>query len=147
MVVPGFRKMCLSVSIMAYLSGVVVVDGAAYAQDRRGWGDGGWSRDCSRYENRDSRWCRHERDDERRRRDDERARREHDRHKNDVAKGAVAGAVGVLVVGGLVAALASSGKKDKEKRERQRYCVARYGNYDERSDSYRASDGRWYPCE
>ena len=37
--------------------------------------------------------------------------------------------------------------KDKETRERQRYCVARYGNYDERSDSYRASDGRWYPCE
>ena len=59
----------------------------------------------------------------------------------------MAGAVGVLVVGGIVAALASSGKKDKEKRERKRYCEARYGSYDERTDTYRASDGRWYPCE
>lgn len=142
-VIPGFRKLLLSVSITAYLSGaVVVVDGAAYAQDRRGWGDRDWSRDCSRYENRDSRWCRRAREEERRRRDDE-----HDRHKNDAAKGAVAGAVGVLVVGGIVAALASSGKKDKEKRERKRYCEARYGSYDERTDTYRASDGRWYPCE
>jgi hypothetical protein len=149
MAIPRFRTLSLSVAMAAYLSGAVSVDGVAYAQDRqdsprseRG-GDNWSSRDCDRFENRDSRWCRRDRDDDRRRREKER-----DRHKDDVAKGAVAGAVGVLLVGGIVAALASSGKdKEKRARERRRYCVDRYGSYDERTDTYRASDGRWYPCE
>ncbi|MFJ1288541.1 hypothetical protein ACIKQ4_20740, partial [Acinetobacter baumannii] len=58
--------------------------------------------------------------------------------------GVVTGVIGTALVGGLIVALTSDGKK--KARERRRYCLERYGNYDEGSDTYRADDGRSYPC-
>lgn len=149
MTIPGFRKSFLWISVAAYLSGAIAVDGAALAQGRGGppWSGavgGNWSPgNCDRWDNRDTPWCRRAREDEHRRREAER-----DRHKDNVAKGVVAGAVGAVVIGGIVAAIASSEKeKERRKQERRRYCAARYGSYDERTDTYRATDGRWYPCE
>jgi len=60
--------------------------------------------------------------------------------------GVVAGVVGAAVLGGVIAAVASS-HKDKHRDDRSDYCRHRYGNYDPRTDSYRASDGRLYRCE
>ncbi len=70
--------------------------------------------------------------------------REDDRREKDRKKGVAAGVVGTLVVGAVIAAIAADAKKKKERRE---YCEREYGNYDERTDSYRASDGRWYRCQ
>lgn len=88
-------------------------------------------------EQHDSRW------------DDDRSRnkRERERRKDAKADGVVAGVIGTVLIGGIIAAATSGGKKKKADRNRRDYCMDRYGSYDERSDSYRASDGRWYRCE
>ena len=89
-------------------------------------------------EKNESRWDdrnRHQRD------------RERERRKDAKADGVVAGVIGTVLIGGIIAAATSGGKKKKEDRNRRDYCSDRYGSYDERSDSYRASDARWYRCE
>lgn len=76
------------------------------------------------------------------------SRREWERRRHDDAKaaGVVAGVVGTAVLVGVIAAAAN---RDKEERARARvdYCVNRYGNYDQTTDSYRASNGYAYRCE
>lgn len=136
----------------AYLAAAMPAAGLpAGAQDeRRGdWhGDGGWDRPrCDWREGRDRIRC--ERDQGRWERErEDRWRREADRKRrdDDRAKGVAAGVIGTALVGGLIVALASDSKKKKKARERERYCIERYGNYDERSDTYRDRDGRSYPC-
>lgn len=103
----------------------------------------GWDRDRPCWSGGDRRHCGPDRD----RWERERRERERRRRKDAKADGVVAGVVGAAVVGGIIAAAASSNKKNKEKRERRGYCIERYGNYDERTDSYRAADGAWYKCE
>ncbi|WP_411851942.1 hypothetical protein ACLB90_05300 [Stenotrophomonas sp. LGBM10] len=86
-------------------------------------------------------WNQHDRDD---RRDDRRRHeRERDRRDDDKATGVVVGVVATAVVAGVIAAAA---KRERETRERTDYCIQRYGNYDRRSDSYRAANGYTYPC-
>jgi len=88
----------------------------------------------------DNRW---DRDRNRGQRD-----RERERRKDAKADGVVAGVIGTVLIGGIIAAATSGKKKPKDDdRARREYCMDRYGSYDERSDSYRASDGRWYRCE
>ncbi|MGF7148292.1 hypothetical protein FHS96_001920 [Sphingomonas zeicaulis] len=116
----------------------------AYAQ---GWDK---SSSCRRLDGRDRERCERDRD----RWDPDRNRRERERERRKDAKtdGIVAGVVGTAITGGIIAAAASKKNKDKGRdgdggRDRRVYCEDRYGNYDGRSDSYRAADGRWYRCE
>lgn len=154
--VAHLRRCALAFGAFAWLAGAmppVPVAHAQDAQDRR-WShrppprpmgpsidrcDGLYGRDRVRCESRRDRdrraWHRRERERERDRRDDART------------EGVVAGVVGAAIMGGVIAAVAKDSKKKKERRERRRYCIDRYGNYDERTDSYRARDGRFYPCE
>ncbi len=68
--------------------------------------------------------------------------RERKRRKDAKADGVVAGVIGTVMIGGIIAAATSGKKKPKDNRSNRRdYCMDRYGSYDERSDSYRASDG------
>lgn len=104
------------------------------------WGLEG--RDRARCENERTRW-----QNERNRQDRDR-KRERDRRKDAKTDGVVAGVIGTVLIGGIIAAAASGNNKEKSRqRDRRSYCLDRYGNYDERTDSYRASDGRWYRCE
>ena len=122
--------------------------GAGQEERRSDWhGDGGWDRPrCDWRDGRDRIHCERDRSRWERERED-RWRREAERKRRDDArtKGVVTGVIGTALVGGLIVALASDGKK-KKARERRRYCLERYGNYDEGSDTYRADDGRSYPC-
>lgn len=156
------RRLALSAGALAYIVALVPVSAPAAAQSwesvRTCRGLDGRSRvNCEREQERERererervRWDkdRYDRKD-RHARDRERDRREWERKKRKDAKkdGVVAGAVGAVVVGGIVAAIASSENKKKKERQRREYCEDRYGTYDVKSDSYRASDGRWYPCE
>ena len=79
----------------------------------------------------------------RERREDE--RRERERRKDAKAKGIAIGVVGAVIGAAILGAAAS--KKKKEADPRADYCLSRYGNYEPATDSYRASDGRNYPCE
>lgn len=76
---------------------------------------------------------------------DRRRERERNRRNDAKTQGIVAGVVGTAILGGIIAA-AASGNKKRGNDGRREECEERYGNYDERSDSYRASDGRLYPC-
>ncbi|MFC4254940.1 hypothetical protein GRI97_05850 [Altererythrobacter xixiisoli] len=126
---------------------VAPIAAPAHAQS---WGNASscWSR-----EGRDRERC--ERDQQRRNREEaERNRsrdrdrnRERDRRNDAKTDGIVIGVVGAAVLAGVIAAATSGNRNDREKRDRRNYCMERYGNYDERSDSYRARDGRWYRCE
>lgn len=150
-----FGRWMMALAAAGYLAGASPGHQPARAQqaeDRRaGWNDDDrWrpphcrdrdGRDRIRCERERDRWERSERED-RRRREWERKRRDDAR-----AKGVATGVVGAVVVGGIIAAIASSGDKKKKARERRRYCEDRYGNYDERTDSYRADNGQWYRCE
>ncbi len=144
-------RTALALGAAAYLAAALPAAGlpAGAQQERRGdWqDDGGWDRSgCDRRDGRDRIRC--ERDQARWERErEDRWRREAERKRRDDAraKGVAAGVIGTALVGGLIVALASDGKK-KKARERARYCIERYGNYDERSDTYRARDGNSYPC-
>lgn len=109
---------------------------AAPAQ-AQGWDNGA---SCWNRNGRDRERC--EREQERRRDNDERRDRERDRNRerrNDAkTDGVVAGVVGTVLLGGVIAAIATSGKRDRNN-DRRDPCA-------DRADSYRASDGRWYPC-
>jgi hypothetical protein len=113
--------------------------GIAPAQ-AQGWGApscrglDGRARDRCERDREASRWDRNRSESE----------RERERRKDAKTNGVVAGVVGTVVLGGIIAAIASSG--NDKKRERRAYCEDRYGNYDSGSDSYQASDGRWYKC-
>jgi hypothetical protein len=75
-------------------------------------------------------------------------RRDRERRKDAKTDGIVVGVVGTAILGGIIAAAASGKNKKRDGNDdRRAYCERRYGNYDERTDSYRASDGRWYRCE
>ena len=147
----GGRRLVLSIGALAYVAALVPVASPASAQSWEG------SRTCRGLEGRRLANCERERERERsdnrwerdRHADNNYDRRERERKKRKDAKkdGVVQGVVGAVVVGGIVAAIASSGNKKKKDRERRGYCENRYGNYDEKSDSYRASNGRWYRCE
>jgi len=152
----AFRsRLALSVGALAYIVALVPVSAPAFAQS---WES---ARSCRGLDGRSRANCERERDrirgerdrydrkdrDRHARRDQDRREWERKRRKDAKKDGVVAGAVGAVVVGGLVAAIASSGNKKKKERERREYCEDRYGSYDAKSDSYRASDGRWYPCE
>ncbi len=136
----------LSITAAAALAFPIVP--AATPAQAQNWGNASscWSR-----EGRDRDRC--ERDQQRRNREEaqrnraqERQReRERDRRNDAKTDGIVIGVVGAAVLAGVIAA-ATSGKRDSN-RDRRNYCMERYGNYDERSDSYRARDGRWYRCE
>lgn len=151
------RRLALSVGALAYIVALAPVNAPAFAQNwesaRSCRGLDGRSRvNCERERDRDR--TRGERDRYDRKDQDRHARRDQDRRewerkrRKDAKKdGVVAGAVGAVVVGGLVAAIASSENKKKKERARREYCEDRYGTYDTKTDSYRASDGRWYPCE
>lgn len=160
------RRLALSVGALAYIVTLVPVSAPAAAQSwesvRTCRGLEGRSRvNCERERKREdernrardreqARWERDRYDrKEQDRRGRDRDRREWERKKRKDAKkdGVVAGAVGAVVVGGIVAAIASSENKKKKERQRREYCEDRYGTYDVKSDTYRASDGRWYPCE
>lgn len=112
--------------------------------EARGWGD---APSCRGLEGRERARC--ERDRDNWERDRSRRDREHqrERRRDDRADRVVAGVVGAVIIGGLIAA-ATSGDKDRRRdRERRSYCKDRYGNYVERNESYRAADGRWYRCQ
>ena len=135
----------LMAGAVASVSTLVPVAAPVHAQ---GWGtpscrglDGRERTRCERAREREqSRW---ERDRNQNQRD-----RERERRKDARVDGIVAGVVGTVLIGGIIAAATSGGdKKKKEARDRRSYCMDRYGNYDERTDSYRASNGRWYRCE
>lgn len=129
------KKWTLLFGALASASTMTPLATSASAQGWRG-GDS-----CRGLDGRDRARC-ERRDDRRDRRD-----RQRDRERRNDARtdGIIAGVVGTAILGGIIAAAASSGKK-KESDGRRSYCEERYGNYDERSDSYRASDGRLYPC-
>lgn len=152
-----FGRWMMALGAAAYLAGASPDHRPAQAQnaDERGagWNEGDRWRPqrCRDRDGRDRIRCERERDrweQERREREDRR-RREWERKRRDEAraKGVATGVVGAVVVGGIIAAIASSGDKKKKARERRRYCEERYGNYDERTDSYRAEDGHWHRCE
>lgn len=108
------------------------------------------SSSCRGLDGRDRARC--ERDRDRRNggrwdREESRRDRERERRKDAKTDGIVAGVVGTAIIGGIIAAAASSKKNKNKYGDRRSYCEDRYGNYDERTDSYRASDGRWYRCE
>jgi hypothetical protein len=124
------------------------------AEERRGrpeWSDRPPPRPSSPVYNDDDCWrlygWERRRCEERR---DRHRREEEEKRKDAKAKGVVAGVVGTMIGAALIGAMVSNSKKDKPDRrteERRRYCLDRYGNYDVRTDSYRASDGRSYRCE
>ena len=120
-----------------------IVPVAAPAQ-ARGWDK---SSSCRGLEGRDRARCERDRDRSRWDRHESRRDRERKRRKDAKTDGIVAGVVGTAIVGGIIAAAASSKKKKNKDNDRRGYCEDRYGNYDERTDSYRASDGRSYQCE
>lgn len=136
----------------AFTATLIPIATPAEAQGR------GNSASCWGREGRDRARCERDRGNvnwDRNRRDWERERR-----KDAKTDGIVAGVVGTAILGGIIAAAASSSKNRKrddrgsdygDRRndygDRRSYCASRYGNYDERTDSYRASDGRWYRCE
>lgn len=101
------------------------------------------SGDCRGLHGWDRRRCEDRRSRERR----EHARRERERREDAKKKGIVTGVVGAVIGAAVIGAIAGGAKKNKEASQRRRYCLERYGNYDQRTDSYRASDGRFYPCE
>jgi hypothetical protein len=152
------KRWLLTIGAGAYLvvSGPFTTIANAQEDDRRsGWGRGDDRYDrprCDYLDGRDRVRCDRERARWER---DRRGRghhweRERERRKREEAKkkGVVAGVVGTAIVGGIIAAIASDGgKKKKKAREREEYCRDRYDNYDARTDSYQASDGRWYRCE
>ncbi len=153
-------KLVLIAGVSAHLAGALPMVSIASAQDRddrrQEWrGDDRPNRGrCDYLEGRELMRC--ERDMERRhddrRAEEERRRRdwEDKKRKDAKTKGVVAGVVGTAVAAGIIAAIVSdSNKKKKEKKERDRraYCTDRYGNYDDRTDSYRTRDGRWERCE
>lgn len=149
------RPLVLAVGALAYVAALVPVSAPAAAQS--------WEsvRTCRGLEGRSRTNCERDRERDRDRDRDrgrwekeqhgrnDRDRREWERKKRKDAKkdGVVAGAVGAVVVGGIVAAIATSGNKKKKERERREYCEDRYGTYDVKTDRYLASNGRWYPCE
>lgn len=120
----------LVLGAVAQVATFVPIASPAYAQR---WDDRRSEANQDRWERDRSRADRNRRDWERKRRNDAKT------------EGIVAGVVGTAVLAGIIAAAASSGKKDR--REREDYCRDRYGNYDRATDSYRASDGRRYRCE
>jgi DNA-binding helix-hairpin-helix protein with protein kinase domain len=82
----------------------------------------------------------------------DRDRDRHDRRRERKDNLAV-GIVGTAILAGVIAAAASK-KRDRDRdrdenqyRDHAEYCRDRYGNYDPRYDTYRASDGRNYRCE
>ena len=123
-------------------STVAPIAAPAHAQ---GWDD---NRGCSSRD-RDRGRCDRDRyrGDWGRDRDRDRRERERDRRKDAKTDGIVAGVVGTAIIGGIIAAAASSNKKKDGDRDRRDYCESRYGNYDARTDTYRAADGRSYPCD
>lgn len=125
----------LKVGVVAYVLASAAVTTPVQAQD---WRDG---RGCWGLEGRDRARC--ERDN-RRAGEHYRNDRERERRKDAKAEGVVAGVVGAAIIGGIIASAANK-NKNKE-RDRREYCERRYGEYDARSDSYRASNGVWYPC-
>jgi len=151
--VARLRKYTLAVGAFAWLAGAMPLSPAAFAQDGQ---DQRWSHrppprpmgpsisdDCRGLHGRDRVRCDRDRD----RRGWRHRERERERRKDAKTDGIVAGVVGAAIVGGVIAAIGSDNRKKKERRERRRYCLDRYGNYDARTDSYRARDGRFYPCE
>jgi hypothetical protein len=126
-----------------YMAAAVPVAAPAYAA---GWAGGGQS--CWGREGRDRARCERDAARDNGRWGDDRNRRDWERKRRNDAKtdGIVAGVVGTAVIAGIIAA-ASSDKKKRNERDRRDYCIDRYGNYDARTDSYRASDGSWYRCE
>lgn len=131
----------LLMGALAMTCGAMIPATPAAAQDRSEWQNRDWQ---NRDRDRDRRgdWDRRDRD--RDRWQDSRRDRERERRKDAKTDGIVTGVVATAVIGGIIAAAASSGKK---KSDRQRYCEDRYGNYDPRTDQYRASDGRYYRCD
>lgn len=133
----------LMVGAAASACAVFPIAAPAHAQN---WGGSS----CRGLEGRERSRCERARESEHNRWDRDRNRhdRERERRKNAKADGIVAGVIGTVLIGGIIAAATSGKKKPKEdRRNRRDYCMDRYGSYDERSDSYRASDGRWYRCE
>ena len=142
-----FGRSMLTIGMAAYLVGFVPVGGIAQAQyrdDRRSnippvWGQP----NCNDRNGRDRAYCERERN----RWAEERRKQDRKRRDDKTATAVVAGVAGAVVVGSIAAAIASSNEKKKRARERREYCLDRYGNYDDRTDSYRAGDGRRYSCE
>lgn len=144
-----FGRSVLTIGMAAYLVGVVPVGSPAQAQyrdNRRAdvssavpWGQP----NCNNQNGRDRMRCERERD----RWAEERRKQDRKRRDDKTATAVVAGVAGAVVIGSIAAAIASSNEKKKRERARREYCLDRYGNYDDRTDSYRASDGRRYSCE
>lgn len=126
----------LKAGVAAFVLTSSIVATPAQAQ---GWRDG---RSCWGLEGRDRERC--ERDSQRGY-EQNRNERERQRRKDAKAEGVVAGVVGAAVLGAIIASAANDKNKNRE-RDRREYCERRYGEYDARSDSYRASNGVWYPC-
>ncbi|MBY8821947.1 hypothetical protein [Sphingomonas colocasiae] len=154
--VARLRRCALAIGAFAWLADAVPSVSVAHAQDSQ---DRRWSHRppprpmepsfdrCDRLHGRDRARCEGRRDRDRRAWRHHERERERDRRNDARTEGVVAGVVGAAIIGGVIAAVAKDGKKKKELRERRRHCIDRYGNYDERTDSYRASDGRFHRCE
>lgn len=134
-------RLLLMVGAMTTAMTLAPISTPAQAQ---GWSDGS---SCWGLKGRDRTRCERDRDRGNWNSDRSRRSRERERRKDAKTDGVVAGVVGTVLVGGIIAAVATSGKKKDKNRDRREYCEDRYGNYDERSDSYRAADGQWYRCE
>lgn len=124
-------------------TGAVAVPIATPAQAQR-WDD---NRACQNLSGRDRARCERDRGNRGNGWDRDRDRRERARRSDAKTDGIVAGVVGTAILAGVIAAVADGNKKKNRGNDRRDYCMNRYGNYDERSDSYRASDGRWYRCQ
>lgn len=74
----------------------------------------------------------------------DRQRREQ-RRKDRVRSAIVISTLGPQAAGGVVAT--SVVKKKRMERERRNYCLDRYGNYDQKTDSYRDDRGQWRRCD